>query len=1029
MNSIEACEYPRGSEWRVWDLHIHTPASFHWNGQRFGSDTEKNNNLVDQTIEALNAAEPAAFAVMDYWTFDGWFKLQERLKDADAPQLTKTVFPGIELRICTPTEVRLNAHVIFSDKIEHQLLRDFKSNLKLELTNRSLSDDALADFAKQAGDDKLKKHGHSKSQLNENSDVALVAGSKIAEITRESYQKAIADMPDGMALAFMPFSTHDGLEKVDWNEHYSFSRSLFSIPPIFEARMHDQWAAFAGVETEGNKKWFGAFQSALDGWPRLAVSGSDAHQFYGKKGSNDERGYGDFPSGKKTWIKANPTWEGLNQAIKEPANRSFIGAKPAKLEKIESSKTFYIDGLAISKERAPAYVPNWLDKCELDFNPDLVAIIGNKGSGKSALADIVALLGHSQQNDHFSFLTRDRFRGKSGEPARFFRGKLKWLAGADGNLLLSDNPEPEQVELVRYIPQGRFEVLCNDHVSGRSNEFERELRSVIFAHVPVSKRAGSTNFEKLVERLEDDFRRDLAEHRKEMSALNGEVSTVESQLHPTSIKNVDEQLKIIDQQRDEHIKSKPEEVVEPTDDLTPEQTKAKDAISLIDEWLDLAVNRDTDLRITERKLNDKIQSIAALRAKMKRVDQAYQDFLTSGQEDANLVRLYASNLVSLTTSPHLLDKREARYRQLLSKVVTAQDERALRTNELSTLREEKANELAGPQQKYQTYLAKLKRWNDALREIDGTADEPETRNGILARLDYLKNLPTKLSDLKLRRGILTKKIFCSIEEQRKIRETLFAPLQSVIKDDVLIPEDYQLSFQSNLDARVDGFSSQLFDLVKQSSGKLRGENKSLEAVRDIFEAHSLETEDDAVELAEDLFALLDEAARNINPESKGLEEILRKDRSGSAVYDHIYSLAFVEPKYTLLFQETQIEQLSPGQRGALLLIFYLLVDKGRNPIVLDPPEENLDNQTIVSLLVPVIQEAKKTRQIFMVTHNPNLAVVCDAEQIIVATFDRKGGPEISYSSGAVESNLINESVVNILEGTKLAFNNRGGKYL
>ncbi|MEP5759168.1 MAG: AAA family ATPase [Litoreibacter sp.] len=411
------------------------------------------------------------------------------------------------------------------------------------------------------------------------------------------------------------------------------------------------------------------------------------------------------------------------------------------------------------------------------------------------------------------------------------------------------------------------------------------------------------------------------------------------------------------------------------------------------------------------------------------MDQAYQDFLTSGQEEENLVRLYAANLVSLTTSPHLLDKREAKYRQLLGKVVAAQDERTLRANELSLLREEKANELAEPQQKYQTYLAKLKRWNDTLREIDGTTDEPETRNGILARLDFLKNLPTRLNDLKLSRGILTKKIFYSIEEQRKIRETLFAPLQSVIKDDVLIPENYQLSFQSNLDARVGGFSSQLFDLVKQSSGKLRGEDKSFEAVREIFEAHSLETEDDAVELAEDLFALLDEAARNINPKSKGLEEILRKDRSASAVYDHIYGLAFVEPKYTLLFQETQIEQLSPGQRGALLLIFYLLVDKGRNPIVLDQPEENLDNQTIVSLLVPVIQEAKKTRQIFMVTHNPNLAVVCDAEQIIVATFDRKGGPEIAYSSGAVESNQINESVVNVLEGTKLAFNNRGGKYL
>ena len=106
--------------------------------------------------------------------------------------------------------------------------------------------------------------------------------------------------------------------------------------------------------------------------------------------------------------------------------------------------------------------------------------------------------------------------------------------------------------------------------------------------------------------------------------------------------------------------------------------------------------------------------------------------------------------------------------------------------------------------------------------------------------------------------------------------------------------------------------------------------------------------------------------------------LLRKDKTATDVYDLLFGLSFLEPRYSLLFQETQIEQLSPGQRGALLLIFYLLVDKGRNPIILDQPEENLDNETVVSLLVPVLTEAKKRRQIIMVTHNPNLAVVCDA---------------------------------------------------
>jgi predicted ATPase len=117
-----------------------------------------------------------------------------------------------------------------------------------------------------------------------------------------------------------------------------------------------------------------------------------------------------------------------------------------------------------------------------------------------------------------------------------------------------------------------------------------------------------------------------------------------------------------------------------------------------------------------------------------------------------------------------------------------------------------------------------------------------------------------------------------------------------------------------------------------------------------------------------------------------------------------------------------------GQRGALLLIFHLLVDTGRNPIILDQPEENLDNQTIVSLLVPVLAEAKKKRQIIMVTHNPNLAVVCDAEQVIYSSFDRKGGSKITYTTGAIENPAINLHTVNVLEGTKRAFNIRRSKY-
>src|ERR1700730_14032346 len=118
--------------------------------------------------------------------------------------------------------------------------------------------------------------------------------------------------------------------------------------------------------------------------------------------------------------------------------------------------------------------------------------------------------------------------------------------------------------------------------------------------------------------------------------------------------------------------------------------------------------------------------------------------------------------------------------------------------------------------------------------------------------------------------------------------------------------------------------------------------------------------------------------------------------------------------------DKELNQLSPGERGLLLLVFYLLVDKDDIPLVIDQPEENLDNQTIYKILVTCIKTAKQRRQVIMVTHNPNLAVVCDAEQIICASCDKPNNL-FSYVSGAIESPEIKAKDVEILEGTKPAF--------
>jgi len=88
----------------------------------------------------------------------------------------------------------------------------------------------------------------------------------------------------------------------------------------------------------------------------------------------------------------------------------------------------------------------------------------------------------------------------------------------------------------------------------------------------------------------------------------------------------------------------------------------------------------------------------------------------------------------------------------------------------------------------------------------------------------------------------------------------------------------------------------------------------------------------------------------------------------------------------------------------------------------------IDNQSVYKILVHFIKKAKERRQIIIVTHNPNLAVVCDAEQIIRMDIAKDAKNLVSMVSGGIEKPQINRAIVDILEGTRPAFNNRTYKY-
>ncbi len=1022
-------KYPRGAEWRKWDLHIHTPASFQWKGTKFKSPLSPgpdDNNLIDEMIHALNNAEPKVFAIMDYWTFDGYLALRNRLEQTDAPELKKTVFPGIELRLDSP-KIRLNAHVLFSDEIEDQILRDFQSDLKIAVSGRPLSDSSLQDYARRIfGRDKLKKMGYTEQDIKCN-EVALNVGQKTAEITCESYQSAIKNVPNNMAIGFMPFSTSDGLEKIDWEKHYTYVLSLLRTSSIFEVRKIDNWAAFAIIETEANTKYIKDFGQALNNTPRLAVSGSDAHRFIGTQGNNNERGYGDYPSGKCTWIKADPTFEGLKQAIREPANRSFIGELPPSKKKINENKSVLIDSLKIDKVDNSTLSEKWLDKTELMLNADLIAIIGNKGSGKSALADIIALLGNSKHSDHFSFLQESRFRGKNGDPAKQFEAQIEW---ADGKVLennLSENPATNSFEHVKYIPQGYFEELCSSHISRESQVFEKELNNVIFSHIDDATRQDASDFDQLIVLREKSLGDRLNGLRSELKKINHEITSIEYQMSDETRQTIKEKLLQQERLLKEHENTKPEEQPDPTKMLPQKQQEASTELSTIAKKIDANVEAMHNNNNELTHLYAQKQACKNIREQIELVNRSIKYFHAAIENDSKILNIDSNEIIKFNIDNSLsllISKIEEEIPRKESGLKHANNNLINERNQLTDNQKKFSNILAQPQQDYQKHLNSVKAWEEKRNNLQGAENMPGSILGLNEQLKQLDILPSQRKTLQEKRKNLTKEIFNAIDKQRNNREELFEPLHKLISDDSLIHDEYNLQFKAELDSNHENISDRLFSMVKQNIGIFRGETESFSEIKKLADEHDLSNESSLIKFIDSLHDELEKTVNN----SIGIKHLMRKGHFVNEVYDFLFGLEYIQPRYTLMFQNTPIEQLSPGQRGALLLIFYLLVDRSNTPIIIDQPEENLDNQTVFKLLAPVIKKAKKIRQIIMVTHNPNLAVVCDAEQIIHCEFDRENGHRFTYTSGAIECGVINTTVVNVLEGTMPAFENRRNKY-
>jgi ABC-type lipoprotein export system ATPase subunit len=961
---------PRGSMWHRWDLHYHTPASYDYHDK-----SVTNQQIVDHLI----AEGIRVVAITDHHHMD--VPRIKELQRLSGDQLT--VLPGIELRddhggdpihyICIfPEDCDL-------DHIWTTLQGHFK------LTRKGIED--------HGGNDKV-----------------YVPLNDCAPIVRDDL---------GGLISIHAGNKTNSIDSIKNTEQFQ-QRIKYDLT--------SKWVDFMEI---GQLKDIHVHLTKIfpsTGLNKPLIICSDCHSIHEYKDRIKA----------PLWLRADPNFRGLKMVLREPSTRVHIGTVPTGKSRVEQNPTKYVRKVTFHKRDGLPSNEKWFDG-EVQFNTGLVAIIGNKGSGKSALADTIGLLGATKNAKAFSFLNDERFLHPTRGRGDLFEATLEWNTGPVVRRNLGNAPKPEEVERVKYLPQTYVETVCNELVDGEEGGFEQELKSVIFSHVPEPQRLGQTTLDDLVRFQTSEKQNRIDSLIRNLRDLSRNRALLEEQANPQAKQELEERLK---QRRAElaiHEDLKPEEVADPA---TLSETSPED-LALLTKLSNLENDKNataTEIRnATEILRSAQVRQAVAdrLSEKLENFEKDFATFMKSLTDDATALGLEPKDLVSLK-----IDFNPVRQQQDLAAFQVQTENQRLegfqppkdespglrvRLKQIESEITDLQARLDAPNRAYQAYLKELADWEAKRKSIEGHPGDPESVRGIETALAEYDRLPEKIGALRALQLRLAMEIHQEKLEQSAIYRKLYGSVQEFIDTHELAKNKLRLEFRAEL--ADDNFVDKFLEFLSQNRrGSFMGVDEGRARAQQIIQQTTWE---DAVSV-EKFLDRIEHALRNDErekpPVPTSLRDQLVRSRRPEDVYNMLYGLEFVQPKYILRWEGKDLSLLSPGERGTLLLVFYLLIDQSDIPLIIDQPEGNLDNHTVTKVLVECIKAARDRRQVFIVTHNPNLAVVCDADQVIHASMDLADGNAVTYTSGALENPQINQCVTDVLEGTRPAFDLRGKKY-
>ncbi|MGH7827883.1 MAG: TrlF family AAA-like ATPase [Candidatus Binatia bacterium] len=733
------------------------------------------------------------------------------------------------------------------------------------------------------------------------------------------------------------------------------------------------------------------------------------------------------------WFRADPTFRGLLMILREPRDRVYIGERPPEIVRVEQNPTKYVRSLSFQRKSGKQSSENWFSG-NIEFSSGLVAIIGNKGNGKSALSDTLGLLGATKNAESFSFLCKDRFRHPTAGHAAEFDAILEWESGEKITICLADNRKPEEVERVKYLPQDHVEKVCNELVGIGEEGFERELKSVIFSHVPETHRLGHATLDELVRFRAGEKQKRIDSLLKQLRETSRSRALLENQTDPTVRREVLEKIKRRELELEAHDRVKPQEKENPA---------ASPTLSAPDPVL---ISELTEAEVEKTRINDSIKSAEAeLRAaerrhavakrlleKFENFAKEFDVFKRSLNDDAAELGLVVENLVSLSIddgSAITIRNDSATNISAINKSLDGDEPPGLRKQipNIEVKIAELQSKLDAPNRTYQKYLRELTEWQDKRVKLEGDTADPESLMGLKELLASLDRLPQKIGDIQAAQRDLAIQIHSEKLAQAEIYRELYGPVQQFIDSHSLAKDKLKLEFRAEL--VNENFSTRLLNLLALNRrGSFMGIDEGRARAEGLVETTDWQDSESVRSFLNNVDTALHVDERDNAGTFVQLKDQLPRATRPEEVFDLLYGLEYIRPRYILRWEGKDLSMLSPGERGTLLLVFYLLIDKGDTPLIIDQPEGNLDNHTVAKVLVDCIKETRKKRQVFIVTHNPNLAVVCDADQVVHASMDKANGNAITYTSGSLENPVMSKYVTDVLEGTRWAFDVRDSKY-